>query len=427
MNSTNGQRRKLLLIASCCDGTDVGEAWISFEWVSRLAARHDVTLLTYRKRDRAAAGPQVPNARVVEWLDLPLVGRWERFNSMLKPGYVSFYIRARTWIKDRLRAGEKFDLAHQITPVALRYPSPAVGLGIPLVIGPLGGSVGTPRAFVSEFGGAAWYTKLRNLDAWRLKHDTWLRRSYASADLLIGVAPYVRDLLDGLVSRKFESMSEIGVVEIPRLRARRPLSGRPLQLLFVGRVVRSKGVRDAIRALAQLRDIGPVRFDVVGWGEDLEPCRREAQQLGLGETVFFWGRLPRKEVEPLYATADVFVFPSFREASGIAVIEAMSHGLPLIVADRGGPGFVVDDAIGFRVPVKEPTQFASDIAACIRQLASSPSLIASMGAAAREKVKSEYLWDAKVRRIAQLYEAVLSGRAPARADGNSESGMRAAV
>ncbi len=102
---------------------------------------------------------------------------------------------------------------------------------------------------------------------------------------------------------------------------------------------------------------------------------------------------------------DVFVFPSFREPSGNAVIEAMSHGLPLIVADQGGPGFVVDDNCGIRIPVEDPKQFASRLASAIRELASAPDRIISMGAAARRKSQSAiFLWEAKADRMTELYE-----------------------
>ncbi len=399
-------RLNVLLIVAGCDGTDVGEAWISFQWVSRIAQRHDVTVLTYRKRDKPSAGPQLPGVRVVEWVDLPVVGRWERFNSMLKPGYVSFYIRARRWLKHRLRSGETFDLAHQITPNALRYPSLAAGFGIPLIFGPVGGSIENPEGFRGELASAPWYTRLRLLDEWRLRHDPVLRHSYGSANCIICVAPYVKNLLKGLPVQEFEMMSEVGVACLPPLRCQSKEPARELRLLFVGRIVRSKGVRDAIRAVAELKDLN-LAFDVVGSGDDLAACEAEARELGVSGMVRFHGKMPRSAVEPFYARADVFVFPSFREPSGIAVIEAMSHGLAMIVADRGGPGFVVDDECGIRIPVAETQQFASRIAAAIRTLAESPELITAMGAVARDKVRREFLWDAKVDRMMGLYHRVL--------------------
>ncbi len=130
------------LIAPTCDGEDVGEAWVAYQWAQGLAAHHDVTLLTYHKRGARPAAEQLSGLRVIEWTEPPLIGRAERLNSILKPGYVPFYMRARRWIDQALARGERFDVAHQPTPVAMRYPSPAIGFPIPLVIGPVGGGIG---------------------------------------------------------------------------------------------------------------------------------------------------------------------------------------------------------------------------------------------------------------------------------------------
>ncbi len=115
----------------------------------------------------------------------------------MQPGYVPFYIRARRWLRKRLAEGEQFDVAHQVVPVAMRYPSPAAGLGIPLLIGPVGGSLESPPAFADEEGATPWWQRLRALDAWRIRRDPLLRRTYESAACVIGVAPYVQEFLSG--------------------------------------------------------------------------------------------------------------------------------------------------------------------------------------------------------------------------------------
>ena len=129
---------KLLLVAPTCDREDVGESWVAFQWASRLAERHDLTILTYHKRGHTPLSQQLPGVRVVEWEEPALFGRSERFNSLLKPGYFAFYRRSRTWIRAALARGEHFDLAHQAVPVAMRYPIPLAGLGIPYLVGPVG-------------------------------------------------------------------------------------------------------------------------------------------------------------------------------------------------------------------------------------------------------------------------------------------------
>ena len=98
-------------------------------------------MCTY-KRGHVPLSRQLEHARVVEWSEPPLVSRFERLNSLLQPGYFPFRRRARRWIRQRLAEGETFDVALQVVPVAMRYPSPAAGLGIPFYIGSRRGEPG---------------------------------------------------------------------------------------------------------------------------------------------------------------------------------------------------------------------------------------------------------------------------------------------
>lgn len=394
----------LLLVAPTCDRSDVGEAWVAYQWASRLARRHDVTLLTYRKRGRDPVAQQVPDARVIEWVEPPLLGRAERLNSMLKPGYLPFYLRARRWIRGAMAGGERFDIGHQPLPVAMRYPSPLQGLGIPYVMGPVGGSMDSPPGFRDQ-DTSPWYVNLRKADAWRIGHDPLMRSTYAGADCVIGIAPYVRDFLGPMTLRRFEAMPETGIEELPATVDRASRTG-PLRLLFVGRLIRTKGARDAIAAMDRLRDIDVV-LDIVGDGFDRAACEDLCRTLGLGDRVRFHGALARTQVDHFYRDADVFVFPSYREPGGNVAFEAMAMSLPLVVNDRGGPGNAVDDSCGFRLPAVEPGQYAAAIADAIRVLHRDPARRLAMGAAARRRVAEIGLWDAKVDAMSQLYQAVM--------------------
>jgi glycosyltransferase involved in cell wall biosynthesis len=402
---------RLVLIAPTSDGEDVGEAWSTHQWVRLLGSRHDVTLLTYHKRGRTPARQQLSDLpiRVVEWMEPPLVGRAERLNSMLKPGYVPFYRKARRWLKMALAAGEQFDLVHQLAPLALRYPSPGIGLGLPCVIGPVGGSLDSPPAFAAEEGGAPWFVGLRGLDEWRLKHDRLLRRTFEDADCVIGIADYVRDLLDTMAVRRFEFMSDTGVNQLQPVIDRSANRG-PLRLLFVGRLIRTKGVRDAVRAMSLIPDVA-AELDVVGDGYDRAACEDLARELGVTARVRFHGRLDRSEVDDFYRSADVFFFPSYREPGGIVVSEAMAFGLPLVVCARGGPATTVNDKCGIRVAATDPGQYARDLAAAVRRLADDPQLRQSMGDAARRRIGEIGLWDNKIERIEKIYAEVIATHA----------------
>jgi len=399
---------KLLLIAPTCDGQDVGEAWVAYQWVCRLASRYEVTVLTYYKRGRTPLSRQLPYVRTIEWAEPSGFGRSERLNSMLKPGYVPFYFRARRWIRAALARGERFDLAHQPVPVAARYPSPAAGLGIPFVLGPVGGSLQSPPPFRAEEGTTAWYVQLRSLDRLRLRQDPWLRRTYQQASCVIGIAPYVSELLAGTPVRSFEILSETGIDRLPEPVDRTDRRGE-VRILFVGRLVRTKGARDAIRALSLVRDL-PVCLDVVGDGFDRAACETLASDLGLTDRVRFHGWLARSRIEDFYRSADLFIFPSYREPGGNVTFEAMSHGLPVLVSDIGGPGAAVDETCGIRVHPVSPEQYARDLAAALRRLVPDPDLRRSLGEGARRRVAEIGLWDSKVRHMEEIYAKVAADR-----------------
>lgn len=399
---------RLLLVAPLSDRDAVGESWISYQWVSRLAARHDVTVLSYYQRTGRPLAPQVPGARIIEWREPPLIGGSERFNAMLKPGYLPFTWQARRWIRQALASGERFDVAHQLNPVSLRYASPLAGLGIPYVIGPVGGSLTSPPAFAAEEGGAPWFTGLRALDGFRLRHEPSLRRTFADAACVLGIAHYVKELLGDIPVQDFRVLSDIGVETLP---SAAPGSDRTsgIKLLFVGRVIRTKGVRDAIRALALL-PAGLATLDVVGEGYDRATCEALVAELGLGEAVTFHGRVPHDQVAGFYDAADVFFFPSYREAGGIVVVEAMSHGLPSIVCDRGGPASSVDESSGIRVPARDPQQYAAALAEAVARLAADPTLRRQLGQGARARMAAIGLWDKRVEFVEERYREVMAAK-----------------
>ena len=133
----------------------------------------------------------------------------------------------------------------------------------------------------------------------------------------------------------------------------------------------------------------PLSLDIVGDGCDRGACEALARQLGLGQRVRFHGWLPRERIDAFYRDADVFVFPSYREPGGNVTFEAMGHGLPLVVSDRGGPGTVVDETCGIRVHPDSPDQYAQDLASAVGRLVREPALRLALGQGARRRVAGD--------------------------------------
>lgn len=406
------ERLRVLILAYALDGDDVGEVYSAFKWVEALSHQTETTVLASHRGKSRPLAEQLPRAEVISWPEPPILHtRFERLNAQAKPWLPVFGRKVTSWLRARLPEGRRFDIAHQILPQAMRYACPLRHFDIPYVIGPLGGGLDTPAGFLAEVGRDRGLVRLRSIDLWRLHHDRRLRKSYQDAALLLGVAPYVKDHLAeaGLGHLPFRSVLERGHGPLPDLPDRAFELGK-LRLLHVGRTIRTKALRDVIRALAELSDLPGVTLVSAGEGPDLPACRAEAAKLGVADRVTFLGRIPRDQVNAEYRAADTFCFPSFREPMGGVLFEAMEWGLPVIAAARGGPDFILDDTSGIRLPVKTPEQLSCDIAKAIRLLATDVNLRRRLGQGARARIAAFGSWEEKAAQTIALYHEVLAAR-----------------
>ncbi len=111
-----------------------------------------------------------------------------------------------------------------------------------------------------------------------------------------------------------------------------------------------KRVRDVIRIFARVRRAMPATLVMVGDGPDRTDAEQAARELDVAADVRFLGRLDT--VAPLLAAADLFVLPSQTESFGLAALEALACGTPVLAARVGGiPELITDDVEGLLEPV----------------------------------------------------------------------------
>lgn len=139
--------------------------------------------------------------------------------------------------------------------------------------------------------------------------------------------------------------------------ARLAQAGEPLLLVSIGRLHLCKGHKFALEAIKKLISHGhAIHYTIAGSGPHEAEIRASVEELGLNSAVSFVGSLGETQVKALLHKSDVFVLTSIGigEASPVAVMEAMSAGLPVISSIIGGtPDMVSDGRDGFLVPQED--------------------------------------------------------------------------
>jgi glycosyltransferase involved in cell wall biosynthesis len=174
--------------------------------------------------------------------------------------------------------------------------------------------------------------------------------------------------------------------------------GRPDEkvLLYVGRLAPEK---DIGRLRAVLREIPGARLAIVGDG----PAREALEERFRGTPTVFTGLLEGNDLAAAYASADLFLFPSITETLGMAMIEGLASGLPVIAARSGAAHEVVSE--GENGLLYEPGS-DGELVAAVRHILEDDALRASLSRGARAAV-AERTWEASTTTLRGYYEEVL--------------------
>jgi len=187
------------------------------------------------------------------------------------------------------------------------------------------------------------------------------------------------------------------------------LLGRPAAPIVgcVGGLAPHKGQAVLLRAIGRLPGGGPGPTLVfVGEGPDRPGLEAEASVLGGGARILFTGE--RADARHLLPAFDVAVVPSIeREGFGLAALEAMDAGVPVVASRVGGlPEVVQDGRTGLLVPPGDPAA----LAAAIARLLARPQERGELGAEGRRRVESRFRAAPMARRIEEVYEEALGER-----------------
>jgi glycosyltransferase involved in cell wall biosynthesis len=252
------------------------------------------------------------------------------------------------------------------------------------------------RHVITMHGGLYYATAWRRRAALR-----WAtRRSAALVGVSVATAQALRDILGIDDSKVHVVPNGIPLRTGARDRLRTELGLAPGELLIVsvGSLYPVKGHAVLIDALAKLRDRRGWSLAIAGRGEEEPRLRAQAAAAGIGDRVHFLGF--RDDIADILAAGDLFTMPSLSEGLPLALVEAMSFGLPVVVTRVGGvPEVVTDGVEGLLVPPSDP----GALAAALGALLDDASRRRQMGDAARTRALRDYALSTMADRYERLY------------------------
>lgn len=181
----------------------------------------------------------------------------------------------------------------------------------------------------------------------------------------------------------------------------------PLKILFLGQVKQRKGIYDLLESLARLkhREGIAIRLVLAGDGE-IEAVVRQAERLDIAQNLEVLGWIGLEEKNRRLAEADCFVLPSYNEGLPMALLEAMSYGLPVVTTPVGGIGEVVDhQKTGLLIDPGSTNQLSN----ALKVLLSDRDLRLRLGNSARVKAK-DFAIDKYTQSLSNLYEKIAQTR-----------------
>jgi len=229
------------------------------------------------------------------------------------------------------------------------------------------------------------------------------RFSIEQSDAVTAVSAFLRDetyrafgcvSCDVRVIPNFVNLEEYRPASGPRSEALAPVDHKVITHVSNFREV--KRVKDVVRVFARVRRAMPATLLMVGDGPDRPDAEKEAEELGVTRDVRFLGRLD--SIETLLQASDLFVLPSQTESFGLAALEAMACGAPVVASRAGGLPEVVDDELN---GILEPVGSVEAMGRRAVELLRDPKRYRAMREAAIAKAR-----EFSAERIVPAYEAL---------------------
>jgi glycosyltransferase involved in cell wall biosynthesis len=393
---------KILLSAHACNPESTSESIVGWRCLLAVASRHEVWLLTAERNrgalERARDSGALPAKVRLHFAGKPFVKRKNPMAAKLQEWpYYSDVLKAARAVAVQLHREVGFDLVHHATFATWRIAVPYGELGVPFVIGPIGGG----EIFDLRYSFyMSWQARIfewfRNCATLASIANPGIRKTFQQVSVVLSANAETSRIVGRFV-RSPERIRSLLVTSFPQeviakyaIGENKVWSGT-LKLAGGGTCEGRKGVLLVMKALLLVKERGvPFHYTFAGSGPEAEYLLAKRAALGLTQEVDILPNLSRENYLCHLQDTHIYLLPSLRDNSPVALMESMLARCVPIVAACNGPAVIVTAECGFPCPIDDPAGLIRSMADIVCDLHHDREKLKALGEAASLRISRDF-------------------------------------
>jgi glycosyltransferase involved in cell wall biosynthesis len=408
---------KILVSAYSCEPYRGSEPGVGWNFSMALASRHNVFVITRSNQKKQIEDfilkNDKPNIKFI-YYDLPW--GFVKLERILGAQfyYILWQLFAYFTVKVIIKK-EKIDLIHHLTFNQYRTPSWGFFFNIPFVFGPVGGAELINDIVKSELSRSTKMRERFRKNKIGLKTFSFLSKLTPSPKAFLFSANENKERIEKYIKSKKSIVDVIPAIGIDKkdFTFCKNNNNKEFTLAYAGRAEDWKGIHlflDALRIYKANNFLFNVKL--IGIRAEIERIKilNWVNEFELNDFIEIIDFMPRNDLMELLSSADLFVYPAFRDSGSMSVLEACALACPTICFDAGGQDIFPHDII-IKIPIidsynKTKRLFADKLVWAYENRA----ILKDIGQNAQNYVYREFAWDEKVNKIELLYNKLLNNK-----------------
>lgn len=403
---------KILLSAYACEPNKGSEPGVGWSWAVELSKYHDVWVVTRDNNEPTitaylADHPEYRNPRMhFIYIGLPKkLTFWKKGNRGIRL-YNLLWQKKAAKIAKKYHSKIRFDVVQHVTFVSYTQVTYMYKLDIPLIWGPVSGGENIPESIRIKMKKEEWLKEqIRSISQKVCLLLPSIQATMKRAKYILVATEETKNKIPKRYQSKTIVMPAIGLESIPAIKFTAH-SNNKIKIIMVGRLIYWKAFDIGIKAFLKIANKYPdLELYILGEGNQKDELKKLIGNK-LGTQVFFEEKVNHDDIYDFYYGFDIFLNTTLRDSGCMAMMEAISVGIPCIAIASGGPSILLGKESNYSIKPVDYDYCIEEIANKLEQLICSSELRKTVSDSQKKRVMDMFLMENKSRRMEMLLENI---------------------